>query len=192
MAHEFPAGASWPAAVTTYRHASTPQNLPLFIAPLASRRRIDVAQFAANGNGSGPSPLLRPAPSHAAQHLLLDATLALPAGAAGAAGAAAKPQPTSSSGSKDSGGSQGDGAAPVLGTVGEMLEAALLAAGLPVQRRQAGSFPSFRHRPSQLDAGAEQAQGRGGGEDEEGGHPDLLFFSCRLVQRDGVWLGRRL
>lgn len=167
-------------------------------------RRIDISEF---GSGSAaPFPLLKPAPSHAAQHLLLDVKLALPAGAAGlasAAGAAGK------AGAAVNGGSLQGGSASVLDAVGEMAEAALAAAGLPVQRRQAGSFPSFRRRPSQADgiaasrqslAGDAQQQGpdkypqqqqlkggskavllEGSTDEEEGAEagPDMFFLSCR-------------
>ncbi len=168
-------------------------------------RRIDISEF---GSGSAaPFPLLKPAPSHAAQHLLLDVKLALPAGAAGlasAAGAAGK------AGAAVNGGSLQGGSASVLDAVGEMTEAALAAAGLPVQRRQAGSFPSFRRRPFQADGmaasrpeaagdakqtGLEQQQQQrrelnsgskaglleGSTDEEEGAKagPDMFFLSCR-------------
>lgn len=113
---------------------------------LAKEIKIDIAEF---GSGStAPFPLLKPAPSHAAQHLLLDVKLALPAGtadAAGAAGTAGAAKVAANSGSKRTGGAH----ALALDAVAEMLEAAMVAAGLPVQRRQTGSFPSFRRRPSQ-------------------------------------------
>ena len=89
-----------------------------------------------------------------------------------------------------------------------MLEAALVAAGLPVQRRQTGSFPSFRRRPSQESTagsspkqpeaeqqGQQQQAGQqlkgasqvqlldSGTDDEEGGAagPDMFFLSCKCA-----------
>lgn len=161
--------------------------------------RIDVQEFTAGK--SAPFPLLRPQPSHAAQHLLLDAHLALPAGAVGGVGhgkGGSKRDCSSSSGSgevdstKPYGGTQ-----PVLSRIGDILEAALAAAGLPVQRRQFGAFPSFRRRPSQArQAAAEDGAGpdgkehEGSGSEEEGGEapPDMLYFACRRVDVLAAWL----
>lgn len=168
---------------------------------LAKEIKIDIAEF---GSGSAaPFPLLKPAPSHAAQHLLLDVKLALPAGTAGAAGAAnGAAKVAANGGSKQAGGIH----TSVLDAVAEMLEAALVAAGLPVQRRQTGSFPSFRCRPSQESTagsspkqpeaeqqGQQQQAGQqpkgasqvqlldSGTDDEEGGAagPDMFFLSCK-------------
>ncbi|PRW59402.1 integrin-linked kinase-associated serine threonine phosphatase 2C [Chlorella sorokiniana] len=169
---------------------------------LAKEIKIDIAEFGAGS--AAPFPLLKPAPSHAAQHLLLDVKLALPAGTAGAAGAAGTAGMVNGAATggrqRNGGGSSGS----VLDTVAEMMEAALVAAGLPAQRRQTGSFPSFRRRPSQADtqdspqqrqpgdqrAGPEEQPQKGvskanlldsGTDDEESGSavPDMFFLSCR-------------
>ena len=170
--------------------------------------------FAAGG--AAPFPLLRPQPSHAAQHLLLDARLALlPASAAAAPTAGGGKQAGGGSGGSEGsageldsakasdaghpGSGGGGGPQVVLSTVAEMLEASLAAAGLPVQRRQFGAFPSFRRRPSQAalaggGGGEAAAAGDGtaaaaaslglserGDEEGEAPAPDMLFFTCRWV-----------
>ena len=167
-----------------------PQTSPA--CPSPPGRRIDVRDFAAGK--VAPFPLLTAAPTHAAQHLLLDAQLSLPAAAPAVAADAARKSTeeesdAASKGSQDGGCAAAGGApaaeasAGVLPAVGEMLEAALAAAGLPVQRRQAQAFLSFRRQSGSSEEGEESAAAAARGAEEAA--PDMLYFACRW----GAWEG---
>jgi hypothetical protein len=89
---------------------------------LRSGARLDLKEFVAGG--AAPFPLLRPAPTHAAQHLLLDARLALPAVPEGGASAP-----------------EAEALAAAFAAASGLLREALADAGLLLQPKQAGALP---------------------------------------------------
>jgi hypothetical protein len=206
-----PPDALPPVRLPACTHACMPALYTAILPPQAALVpcRIGVQDFAAGR--TAPFPLLQPAPSHAAQHLLLDCALAVPAALPprGRQAGKADPDGNGSSAVKADGdvhadpdldietpGPTGTGAPGVLNSVAAMLDAALVAAGLAVQRRQFQAFASFRQqRQSSWNEGEQQQeQQQQGSNNDQGetvckagqavvagasGAPDMLYFSCR-------------
>ncbi|KAL4443648.1 hypothetical protein ABPG75_011385 [Micractinium tetrahymenae] len=161
--------------------------------------------------GSAFAQLLQPEPSHAAQHLLLDARLALPptdqqqpvqqrgdtptASPDSQAVPADEPASSSGGGSSSKAGASADGAAGqggsagqpgdsgVLSAVADMAATALAGAGMPALCRQAQAFPSFRQR---LAAGAADAAAEAEAATSTD-PPDMLFLAYRGGYASIVW-----
>lgn len=147
-----------------------------------SGAKVALREFAAGGGGA-PFPRLRPAPSYAMQHLLIDARVALPQASAAAAAeqrggfdATASEQPGSvdataaaaeQPGSVDGTAAAADGFAAVSG----LLEASLDDAGLLLQRRQ------------------QRSRVGSNGQDGEAADTVTAFFRCQDGYVAAVWHG---
>lgn len=123
-----------------------------------SGAKVALREFAA-GSGGAPFPRLRPAPSFAMQHLLIDARVALPKASA----AAAAEQPGSVDGTA--------AAADEFAAVSGLLEASLDDAGLLLQRRQ------------------QRSRVGSNGQDGEAADTVTAFFRCQDGYVAAVWHG---
>ncbi|PRW56817.1 E2F-associated phospho [Chlorella sorokiniana] len=131
-----------------------------------SGAKLALREFAAGGGGA-PFPRLQPAPSHAMQHLLIDARVVLAPGLAGAA--------------EQQGSVNASAAADGFAAVSSMLEASLADAGLLQQRRQQlGAAGKQQQQPS---------QGASNGEDHEAAETSTAFFQCQDGYVAAVWHG---
>lgn len=136
-----------------------------------SGAKVALREFAAGGGGA-PFPRLRPAPSYAMQHLLIDARVALPKASA----AAAAEQPGSVDATAAAAEQLGsvDGTAAVadeFAAVSGLLEASLDDAGLLLQRRQ------------------QRSRVGSNGQDGEAADTVTAFFRCQDGYVAAVWHG---
>ena len=151
------AGKVWADRYQRRLHASQAGGRLERALSLRSGAGLEWSKFAAGAEAA--FPLLRPAPSHAAQHLLLDARLPATAGAAGAAaGAESGAEPAS------------------FAAVAELLRGALADTGL-LQRAAA------------LAPGAAQAQQarQGAAQAQQGGEAETALFPCHNGYAALVW-----